>query len=52
MSIEGRLKVWGNPLRGPRIFPGVKVMSNHSEENFLPVDSPFLYSIANRKLIV
>ena len=29
----------------------VNVMSNHLEENHLPVDSSALYSIANRKLV-
>ncbi len=29
----------------------VNVMSNHLEENHLPVDSSVLYSIANRKLV-
>jgi len=53
MSIESRLVRLGKlTFAGEAFFPGVKVMSNHVEENFPPVDSPVLYSIANRKLVV
>jgi hypothetical protein len=53
MSIESRLVMLGEPtFAGDAFSPGVNVMSNHFEENYRPVDSPVLYSIANRKLVV
>jgi hypothetical protein len=45
-------EVWELALADAAFSPGVKVLSNHVKENFPPVDSRVLYSIANRKLVV